>query len=155
MKARRLYLTADELEANANIVVQYPIQRADWIWTPERLAEQGPVVLDFRRDFVVDQPTKLTVHLSADERYEAWVDGEFLSAGPHRSDLSHWSFVSFELELSAGDHAIEVKAWQLGVHAPTAQISGEAGLIVAVDERPDLNTGRPGWRVRNVARSRF
>jgi len=144
---QRRFVDPAPFPADANIRPQYAIQSAHWVWHPDHLRDDQPVALTFTRTFTLDQPSNLTLHLSADERYEATLDGQHLSAGPHRCDVARWTFASFDLTLDPGPHTLAVRAWALGKLAPEAQITHAPGCILAVEQMPELNTGQPGWTV--------
>jgi len=136
--------------ADLNIVQQYEIQKAAWIWHPDLLVTREPHVLLFRCAVSVSAETVMRLHVSADQRYELSLDGELVSRGPDRCDLFHWSFASYEVRLPVGAHTFSVRAWWLGQHMPVAQVTaGRGGFILAAEgglaER--LNTGTGHWQV--------
>ena len=116
---------------------------ARWLRVPE--APDAPFVAGYRLAFRVEQATTLRLHVSADERYELLVDGERIGRGPDRCDPDHWTFVSYDLELPAGEHRIAARVWTLGEGAPIGQLTVTHGFLLAVEGRPDLNTGSGDW----------
>src|SRR5439155_23810580 len=62
-------------------------------------------VFHFRRVFELNaKPASFVVHVSADNRYRLFVNGEQVSSGPQRSDLMHWRYETVDLapQLRAG-----------------------------------------------------
>lgn len=149
MKIDRVYLPVAHPHADSNIRRHYPIEDASWVWMPHENKADEPVVLSFTLNVALEAAATLHVHISADERYELSINGKHVSSGPHRSDVAHWSFASFRIELPRGEYSFEAIVWRLGSIAPAAQVSsGGGGFVFACEERPDLNTGVGVWRVR-------
>ena len=70
---------------------------AYWIASPEDAGlEFG--VYHFRKDLeLVDVPDEFIVHVSADNRYQLFVNGERVCFGPSRGDLMNWKFESIDV----------------------------------------------------------
>ena len=70
---------------------------AKWIAVPGASPfEYG--VYHFRRSFDLPQkPSTFVVHVTADNRYQLFVNGERVVAGPARGDLSHWQYETVDL----------------------------------------------------------
>ena len=50
-------------------------------------------VYHFRRSFdLVVKPASFVVHVTADNRYQLWVNGVRVVWGPARGDLNHWRY---------------------------------------------------------------
>ena len=137
--------------SDANIRRRYEIEKACWIWHPDKPAGQI-AVLHFVNEFAVEREIETVIHVSADQRYELSLDGDILSLGPDRSDIDHWSFASCKLTLTPGKHRLEAVAWWIGEKAPTAQLSWRSGFILACegDLATQLNTGSDGWSVADI-----
>lgn len=54
-----------------------------WLTYPQDLPK--PSVTAYRLTFSLKEKITVTLHVSADERYELWVDGQRLGRGPERS----------------------------------------------------------------------
>lgn len=91
----------------------------------------------------------LRLHLSADQRYEAFLDGERLGRGPERGDLGHWHFESYDATLAPGEHRLVIRVWSLAM-PPYAQITLQHGLLCAAEGVVPalLNTGTAPWECR-------
>ena len=156
MKATRITVPVVRPISDANIRRRYEIEKACWIWHPDKPAGRI-AMLRFGNDFAVDAPTEAVIHVSADQRYELWLDGELISAGPDRSDVDHWAFASYRLALEPGRHRLEAMVWWIGDKAPTAQLSWRGGFILACegDLAARLNTGTEGWTVTDITALSF
>lgn len=133
---------------DSNILRQYAVQKASWLWHPD-VVQQVPSQVVFRNNFTLHTPEETLLHVSADMRYELYLDDELISVGPDRCDASHWSFASYKIALSEGEHRLEAKVWWLGDKAPVAQISVQNGFILAVEGHLEqqLDTGCGAWSV--------
>jgi hypothetical protein len=142
--------------SDANIRRRYEIEKACWIWHPDRPAGTA-AQLCFVNEFDLEQSSETVIHVSADQHYELSLDGEVISIGPDRSDVSHWSFASYRLRLPAGKHRLEALAWWIGEKAPTAQLSYRGGFILATEGAlaGKLNTGGDGWTVVDITSLSF
>jgi len=154
----RVSITPEKQLANLNIVRQYEIQKAAWIWHPEFVRSADAHVLQFRCPFELHSDTTLRFHVSADQRYELSLDGTLISRGPDRCDIFHWSFASYAITLEPGEHVFTARTWWLGEHMPAAQVSsGHGGFILAVEGSLSeaLNTGTGNWQVAHSTGWRF
>ncbi len=124
---------------------------AKWVHAPEGWHLPGVVM--FCRRFTLSGDKSFRLHVSADERYQLYVDGVCIGRGPTRGDQHHWHYESYDLHLSAGDHVLAVRVWALGHMAPQAQMSFGMGMALATEDaelEPVINTGKADWLVKNV-----
>jgi hypothetical protein len=88
---------------NTGIKPLQPIDEAAWIWHPDfgnpvapshadffSGGWSKPVFLRFRRQFEATA-SPIRIHVSADERFELFLDGQRIARGPDRSDVEHWT----------------------------------------------------------------
>jgi len=153
MNPQRITIPPAPLPADNNIRIQYPIQNGTWVRHPDTNAHD----LSFCRftlDFELAEPATIELHVSADNRFELYCDGRYVGMGPDRSDLEHWSFHTYRLELDAGRHTLEAEAHYLGLsarHRPWAQTCIEPGFVLVAEGSPvDLNTGSAPWKVTRL-----
>ncbi|WOO39362.1 hypothetical protein [Rubellicoccus peritrichatus] len=142
---KKIFLTPGNPDA-AGIHQQYPIEDAAWIWSEDD-KPGTPTFARFSLTFTaLTEPMKL--HVSGDQRYELLLDGKLISRGPDAGDKWHWSFASYEIPLTAGEHTFEAIVWCLGNDAPLAHHSHAAGFILAGEGAyADLiNTGKAPWK---------
>jgi len=124
---------------------------AHWVSCPG--AGEPPFVTAYR--LMLDLPSLLTtrVYVTADERYELFLDGARVGRGPERGEGERWFFETYELSLEAGKHALVAKTWSLGECAPFAQMSVKPGfLLCPADDKlvKTLATGFAKWETRVV-----
>jgi len=88
---------------------------AQWIMHPTAEPQSHAVIL-FRKNFELPKkPDKFVVHLSADNHYRLFVNGQYILRGPARGDLSHWFYETVDIAeyLQPGKNVIasEVVNW--------------------------------------------
>ena len=124
--------------------------KAWWITHPD-----GPQrefgVFHFRKTFTLESvPQRFVIHVSGDNRYELFVNGERVLAGPARGDLNHWRYETLDIapHLAAGQNALAAVLWNFAELAPQAQMTNETGLIVQGDSSVEeiVNTDN-SWKV--------
>jgi hypothetical protein len=126
---------------------------ARWIAVPGA-PKQDFGVYHFRRGFdLAAQPGRFVVHVTADNRYQLYVNGHRVAWGPARGDLKHWPYESVDLApyLKAGRNVLAAVVWNYGEHAPMAQVTAETGFLLQGDTAAErmADTG-PSWKcVRN------
>ncbi len=128
---------------------------AQWISVPG-VSGQEYGVYHFRRVFDLPaKPDRFIVYVSADNRYQLFVNGRRVSWGPARGDLTHWRYETVDIapELQAGKNVLAAVVWNDGAYRAVAQITNETGFVLDADapEHRMVNTGR-GWKcVRDEA----
>jgi alpha-L-rhamnosidase len=109
--------------------------KAYWIacaGAPER--EVG--VYRFRKVLdLAQKPDRFVVHVSGDQRFILYVNGERIGAGPARGDRQHWRFETFDVgtRLHPGRNLLVATVWNFGSFAPAAQVSDRTGFVLQGD----------------------
>lgn len=149
---------------NTGILPVQPMDSAAWIWHPAfsdavspahpDIFSGGwrqPVLLRFRRQFEATA-APVRIHVSADERFELFLDGQRIARGPDRSDVEHWSYATYDLSLTPGTHRLEALVWSIGPYGPIAQMSWRGGFILKAEGDYDsqLTTGNAAWQVAKL-----
>ena len=77
-------------------------------------------------------PEEFIVHVSADNRYQLFVNGERVCMGPSRGDLMHWRFESIDISsfLKAGENIISAMVWNFANLKPWAQLTNRTAFIL-------------------------
>jgi alpha-L-rhamnosidase len=128
---------------------------AQWISVPNTSAfDYG--VYHFRRTFeLASTPSAFLIHMSADNRYKLYVNGELVSLGPARGDLYHWRYESADIarHLKPGKNVLAAVVWNFGALAPEAQITNQTGLLVQGDSATErvVDTGKQWKGIRDAA----
>lgn len=123
---------------------------AHWISCPG-VAEKAYGVYHFRKTIdLVKVPSKFIIHVSADNRYQLFVNGKLIGRGPARSSRYNWNFGTYDIApyLKNGKNIIAALVWNMAEFAPVAQISEQTGFLLQGDSTTEeiLNTNT-GWKV--------
>jgi alpha-L-rhamnosidase len=163
-KIEKVFLPPRLQLGNTGILPVQPIDSAAWISypavpgvTPPAHADifaggwREPILLRFRRQFEAAS-SPIRIHVSADERFELFLDGQRIARGPDRSDVEHWSYATYDLILKPGGHRLEALVWSIGPYAPIAQMSWRDGFILKAEGDYDaqLTTGKAAWEVAKL-----
>lgn len=130
---------------------------AYWMWSVAPVVVPGPHtsgnhprgVNYFRREFTTTAPGKYKIFLTADDKFEAYVDGQKIAVGgPHSQTFT------IEIELEAGTHVFGAKVTNVGFLG--AAQAGPAGLLMAMytysETEPNnasqivFASGGPNWQ---------
>jgi|GEM_PF-4491402 len=77
------------------------IHSALWCWHSRREIHEPGYTL-FRRRFDCPVECRFQLAVSADNRYNCYLDGILIGRGPCRSDPQHYVYEEYERQLSAG-----------------------------------------------------
>jgi alpha-L-rhamnosidase len=126
---------------------------ASWIAHPTAPLRE-PGVFHFRKTFRLDvKPDHFIVLVSADNRFQLYVNGQRAGDGPARGNLTHWRYESLDLApfLHSGENLIAAAVWQFGIRAPLAQVSDRLAFLVEGDTKFEsvANTDT-SWQVEEV-----
>src|SRR5436309_2588998 len=96
---------------------------AKWISHPD--AGDAPIVVAYRLRFSLPRPATIRLHITADERYELFLNGTRAGRGSERGDIDNWFFETYDFDLPAGYQTLVAKTWRLGPDGPSpyAQMS--------------------------------
>lgn len=138
---------------NSMPFVQYPYQLGDksfaeWI-VPAGKEDEG--VFYFRKKVELESvPEQFRVHVSANNRYRLYVNGQLVVWGPAAGDLYHWNYETVDLApyLEKGENMVAAQVWNQGELKGQRQISRQTALILQGNSVVEqvLNTDQ-SWRV--------
>jgi len=128
---------------------------ARWISVPET-SPYDYGVYHFRKTLDLPQkPASFKVRVTADNRYQLFVNGERVAWGPARGDLYHWRYETVDLArwLKPGRNVLAALVWNYSSLAGEAQIMWQTGLLVQGDGPAEhaANTNRTWKCVRDQA----
>ena len=175
MTIKRMFRPERPSRGNENVAPVQPADEAAWIWragcdvfasrfcdtapTPGSLAREPQAFLRFRRDFeAAPGGEALELDVTADERFVLLLDGAEIGRGPNRGLPARWHLHAYRVEgLAPGAHRLEAVCWQIGAHAPLAQLSVRGGFLLKASGAYDgaLTTGRAPWLVAPLAGTRM
>ena len=105
---------------------------ARWISAPDA-SPFAFGVYHFRRTITLPAvPGSFVVHVTADNRYQLFVNGRRVVWGPARGHLSAWPYETVDLapHLRSGRNVIAAVVWNFGEHAPLAQQTWQTGFLM-------------------------
>jgi alpha-L-rhamnosidase len=108
---------------------------ARWITVPT-ISPFDYGVYHFRKTFELQtKPSSFVIHVTGDNRYQLFVNGERVVWGPARGDLNHWRFETVDLAryLQAGKNVIAAVVWNFGQFAPEAQVTNQTAFLLQGD----------------------
>ena len=126
-----------------------------WLQFP---TEKVPAVAAFRLRFSLESAETIRIHVSADERYELFLNGARIGIGPERSTPDFWAFETFDLGFAAGENVLVARVQRLGEFAPAAQLSSDPGFLLAPDDAKWLDvlgTGHANWETKVLGGYKF
>jgi hypothetical protein len=135
--------------ANATPWIFHTPWSCSWIAQPN--TPTAPFVCGYRLRVTLAERTSIRMHVSADERYELFVDGVRVGRGPERGMPQRWFYETYDADCDAGTHVIAARVWSLGPLRPWAQTTLTHGFILAPDNprQTDLiGTGVAPWQSR-------
>ena len=122
---------------------------ASWITVSGGTGSDYEICLFRKTISIAAKPTTYLVHVSADNRYELFVNGKLVSIGPARGDIYYWNYETVDLApyLTTGKNVISAIAFNEGAIRPTAQMTYRTGFILQghTPAEEEINTG-PGWK---------
>ncbi len=124
--------------------------KAEWI-APQNVSLKDFGVYHFRKNFDLTQkPNSFIINVSGDNRYRVFVNGNYVGAGPARSDLMHWNFDTYDIApyLQQGKNTIAAVVWNFGKDMPWAQMSNKTCFILQGNSPAEeiVNTNKT-WKV--------
>src|SRR5690606_1266371 len=120
-----VYLSSSSQEIAINASLSGQRWPAHWIKASDG-STNGYGVYHFRKVFDLDsKPSKFVVHVSADNRYKLYINGELVSLGPARADVYNWPFETVDIApyIKKGKNVLAAVVWNYGEHLPVAQMS--------------------------------
>jgi alpha-L-rhamnosidase len=128
---------------------------ARWITVPNTSSfDYG--VYHFRKSFdLQSKPSSFVIHVTGDNRYQLFVNGERVVWGPARGDLMHWRFETIDIapQLKAGKNLIAAVVWNFGQYAPEAQVTDRTAFLLQGDGKAErlVDTSTQWKCMRNPA----
>lgn len=135
------YAVAEPWRGFADWPASWLVPPTDWV---------KPWVAAFRCSFSLTERTRDRLHVSADERYELYLDGQWIGRGAERGDKSHWYYDSYSVDLKPGAHMLVACVWAMGPLEPWAQMSVAPGFLCSPEKETliaKVATGVGAWEI--------
>ena len=112
---------------------------ASWVGCAD--AGGPPLVTAYRLRFDWPVAGDRRLRVSADERYELFLDGQRIGRGRERGNPEHWFYETYDVALPPGAHVLVARVFSLGPLAPSrSSTSGRRSCS------PPRATRRSAWR---------
>lgn len=112
---------------------QYPrAWNSQWITHPD-IDKSAYALIHFRNAFRLEtRPEKFIVHVSGDNRYRLYVNGEEVCYGPQLGDIRHWRYETIDLAafLQKGENTIAAEVMNWGTERSHGIISYKTGFLL-------------------------
>ncbi|GAA4317524.1 hypothetical protein GCM10023149_15110 [Mucilaginibacter gynuensis] len=107
----------------------------------------------FRKSITLNaKPSTFKVHVSADNRYKLYVNGQLVSIGPARGDNYSWNYETVDLApyLKSGNNTVAALVFNEAQFRPVAQVSFRTGFMLqgATAAEDIINTNKT-WKCTN------
>ena len=122
---------------------------ARWITVPN-IQPFAYGVYHFRKTIELGAaPASFVVHVTADNRYQLFVNGQRVASGPARGDLNHWRYETIDLAplLRPGRNVLAAVVWNFAQYAPEAQLTSQTGFLLQGDTQAErLADTNASWK---------
>lgn len=127
---------------------------ASWVTVPDApKREYG--VFHFRKEISLSSiPSSFIIHVSADNRYRLFVNGNPVCSGPASGDLYNWYYETIDIApyLKKGINTLAALVWNMGVLSPVGQISNQTAFVLQGNtEKEQIVNTNAGWKVMQNA----
>lgn len=116
-------------------------QNPQWIGYPSaNVTDYG--VFHFRKDFTLDKvPDSLNIHISADNRYHLFVNGQRVSYGPAKGDLQTYKYDIVDIApfLRPEKNLLAALVYNAGKDKPMAFLSAQTAFYLDVEDNNYAN----------------
>jgi alpha-L-rhamnosidase len=128
---------------------------ASWICCAD--SGSPPFVTAYRLTFLLQKSETIRVHVSADERYELFLDGLRIGRGSERGDPDNWFYETYDLPINSGEHCLVARVWSLGALSPIAQMHVQDGFLLCAEKEFGslLSTGIALWEAERLPGYQF
>jgi hypothetical protein len=129
---------------------------AEWIASADGPAREDNVSY-FRKSLPLEKvPAQFLVDVSADTRFELYVNGRRVGNGPALGDLHHWHYETFDLSgyLSSGSNLIAAMVWNHGTISALSHMSSRTAFLLSAEDAANaaVNTGARWQASREMGR---
>lgn len=131
----------------------HPLCNAQWIWPWSNWEGLQNTFSQFRHDFVLPSvPRKAPLHISADQGYRLYINGQYVGRGPARGYQARWPFDTYDVAayLRKGDNWISAVGYNPGISTFQYLHEGVAGLICAAQWGATKIYSGPSWKMRQA-----
>ena len=145
--------TTSLLAQDGSPAIMQKVWNAIWIVVPGESSQEYGVYRFKKSVQLTTKPSRFIIHVSADNRYKLFVNGQLVSLGPARGDIYHWNFETVNIApyLRAGENNVSALVWNEGEFRAEAQMSNKTAFILQGDSPAEevLNTNNSWQGIRD------
>jgi len=121
-------------------------------WITSGQAVFAPEVTAYRLRFNLPEKNLIRILVSADERYQLFMNGQLIGRGPERGSDRIWFYETYDLDLLAGHNTFVAIVWQLGEIGPQAQVGLANGFLLEAEGKFSeiISTRSATWEAKPV-----
>ncbi len=160
MHCRRILIDKQPFASRPRIDFQVPwnaLEHWPCKWVNLEIDSDSALVA-FRCRLELNFERHVRLHVTADESYDLWIDGELSGSGPERGDRRNWFFDTYDIVLESGIHQISAVVKQLGPLRAVGSVTVSHGLLVVTEDLdllPLLGTGCGPWEAAELPGFQF
>ena len=124
---------------------------ARWIWVDKGYEDPVNQYVQFHRSVpVAAVPEQAAAAITADQEYQLFINGRYVTRGPARGYQSHWPVDVIDLApwFRAGENVVAVIAHNPGVGTFKYRSAGHAGFLFAIELDDQAVVTDRNWRCR-------
>ena len=106
-----------------------------WIWLNDNVSTENERGCFVENLYIKSKDERITLRISADTRYVAYINGEEIGRGPIRSTIDNWYYDEYDITLclKQGHNLLAVRVWNYG-WSTYQSIASNGGLIFDVTQ---------------------
>ena len=154
MKIQHILQSGEPYPQQATVKHWFEAGRWPTKWVSHADLPDAPFAVAYRKTFKLESAQTIRAHVSADERYELFCDGERVAMGPERGDSENWFYETLDCDLEKGEHTLVAIVWSVGAERAYAQMTVRHGWIFSPqsDEHIELlGTGVAAWESKIIS----
>lgn len=143
-----LFFTESYAALSSRAVAERP-WNAQWIANKNDSGTDYGVYYFRKTVTLKDKPATFPIHVSADNRYKLYVNGNLVSLGPARGDTYFWNYETVDIAtyLRAGQNAVTALVWNEAQYRPEAQITVRTAFILqGSSEKEEILNTNETWK---------
>lgn len=112
------------------------MREATWLWPDKKEYDNYNLYGQFKKAFELESvPEKVEFHITADQSYRLWINGQFVCSGPARGYQESWPFDTFDIApyLKKGKNLIAIRVYSPGRSSFQHLEKNSAGVIFACE----------------------
>jgi len=153
MTSQRVFITEDPYWQDFSSLSWQDAGKWPTSWIRHPALPPAPYAVAYRKTVALAEAATIRAHITADERYELFIDGERVAMGSERGDANNWFYETFDFSLKAGTHTIVCIVSTVGEERAYAQMTVAHGFLFSPQSQAHqeiLGTGISTWDAKII-----